>query len=186
MKLRHAFRALTPVVVAALALSACGGDDDDSSGAEGTTTTTAASDSTTSSSADAGATEFVVAVGQTDLGDVLVDADGKTLYVFDADSNGKSSCNAGCDETWPPLVATGDVSVSDDLDSSLFATIQRDDGKTQVTVDGKPLYTYAADANAGDTNGDGVGGVWHAVATDGSALGAQESGSATTAVGSGY
>ena len=183
MKLRHVSRALVPVVVAALALSACGGDDDDSNSAEGTTTTTAASGGSTTSST-AGTTEFVVGVATTDLGETLVDAEGKTLYIFDADSNGKSSCNEGCDATWPPLVTTGDVTVSDELDSSLFATIERDDGSTQVTVDGKPLYTYAADANPGDTSGDGVGGVWHAAGTDGSALGgdgSNASGSDTTA-----
>jgi predicted lipoprotein with Yx(FWY)xxD motif len=183
MKLRHASRALVPVVVAALALSACGGDDDDSS-AEGTTTTTTAARDGSTTSSTAGTSEFVVGVANTDLGDTLVDAEGKTLYIFDADSNGKSSCNAGCDATWPPLVTTGDVTVSEDLDSSLFATIQRDDGSTQVTVDGKPLYTYAADANPGDTTGDAVGGVWHAAGTDGSALGGDgtgDSGSDTTA-----
>ncbi len=89
------------------------------------------------------------------------DADhpGFTLYIFDNDPENGSSCNGGCAGTWPPLL------LADDTASGVgqLGTITRDDGGTQVTYDGRPLYYYAGDANIGDTNGDGLGGVWHVV-----------------------
>ncbi|WP_318247427.1 di-heme oxidoredictase family protein [Microbulbifer agarilyticus] len=86
---------------------------------------------------------------------------GYTLYVFDSDLNvpGTSQCNDGCATNWPPVLvtdgfATGVVNLS---------TIQRADGSYQAAYEGRPLYFYAGDNAAGDTNGDGAGGVWWTV-----------------------
>jgi predicted lipoprotein with Yx(FWY)xxD motif len=91
-------------------------------------------------------------------GDVLVAANGMTLYTFDKDATNKSNCNDGCLKAWPALMATADTKVSGE-----FSIINRDDGGKQIAMNGKPLYFYVADQKAGDVTGDGSGGVWHAI-----------------------
>jgi predicted lipoprotein with Yx(FWY)xxD motif len=91
-------------------------------------------------------------------GDVLVAANGMTLYTFDKDVTNKSNCNDACLKAWPALIATADAKVSGE-----FSIINRDDGGKQIAMNGKPLYFYIADQKAGDITGDGSGGVWHVV-----------------------
>lgn len=91
-------------------------------------------------------------------GDVLVAANGMTLYTFDKDAANKSNCNDGCLKAWPALIATADTKVSGE-----FSVVTRDDGVKQIAMNGKPLYFYVADQKAGDITGDGSGGVWHAI-----------------------
>jgi predicted lipoprotein with Yx(FWY)xxD motif len=95
------------------------------------------------------------------LGKILVAANGMTLYVFDKDAKDTSNCYDTCATNWPALTTTGTPSGSGV--SGALATTARKDGTKQVTLDGKPLYFYAADKNEGDANGDGVGGIWHVV-----------------------
>ena len=91
-------------------------------------------------------------------GDVLVAANGMTLYTFDKDAANKSNCNEACLKAWPALMATADTKVSGE-----FTIINREDGAKQIAMNGKPLYFYVADQKAGDITGDGSGGVWHAI-----------------------
>ena len=164
--------------LAALVLftAACGDDDDDDDTA-GTTSTTDAStttteaDTTTSSTGGDGASAGTVAVAETSLGEVLVDGEGMTLYLFTNDSGGASSCSGGCAETWPPLTVDGEPAGGEGVDAAKLGTIDRDDGSTQVTYNGHPLYLYQADSAPGDVNGQGVGGVWYAVTPDGEQAG---------------
>ena len=93
---------------------------------------------------------------QTGLGEVFTDADGMTLYTYDKDTPGKSNCTGLCAVFWPPVIAA-DTAKS----TGRFTTITHDDGTKQWAYNGKPLYGYINDAKAGDTNGDGVDGVWH-------------------------
>ncbi len=93
---------------------------------------------------------------QTGLGEVFTDAAGMTLYTYDKDTPGKSKCSSLCAVFWPPVIATGTAK-----STGGFTTITRDDGTKQWAYNGKPLYGYINDAKAGDTNGDGVDGVWH-------------------------
>jgi predicted lipoprotein with Yx(FWY)xxD motif len=180
MKLRLLVRLVVPVAVGALVLAACGGDDDDSASANNANPTTTAAAATSTSSSGAASGGLTVAVAKTSLGETLVDAQGRTLYAFKADKGGKSACNTGCVENWPPLTVTGAIKLAPGLDEDDFKTIMRDDGTTQVTDYGQPLYTYAGDSKAGDTHGDGVGGVWYAVGTEGKPANASASGSAST------
>jgi predicted lipoprotein with Yx(FWY)xxD motif len=116
---------------------------------------------TTAATAASGASGGVKIGDTTKLGKVLTDDKGMTLYTFKNDTTpGKSSCNGGCASTWPPAIATTAPKV--DGATGAFTLITRDDGTTQVAYKGAPLYRYAADKTAGDTNGDGVGGVWSA------------------------
>ena len=94
-------------------------------------------------------------------GTILTDSGDLTLYTFDADPLNGSACNAGCVDTWPPLtIPDGDFTTA--LPDG-FDEIARDDGLSQLTYLGKPLYRYSGDSAPGDTNGDGIGGVWHVV-----------------------
>ena len=183
--MRTAPRLLAVAAALALLVAACGDDDDSTDGAA-----TGGEDRTTSTQAEeeeeaAGAGAEVEAA-DTDLGEVLVDADGKTLYVFDNDEGSTSSCEGDCASTWPPLATEGDPTAGEGVDAGLLGTTERSDGTTQVTYDGHPLYTYNADTAAGDTNGQGVGGLWWVVAPDGQKItdtsGGGAGGSTTTAV----
>ncbi len=90
-------------------------------------------------------------------GGMLTDTKGMTLYTFDKDTvPGKSACNGQCLVNWPALsAASSDMAMGD------WTVIARDDGAKQWAYKGKPLYTFARDAKAGDMTGDGNGGVWH-------------------------
>ncbi len=116
-----------------------------------------------SPAASEGAGSYVIDVADSPaLGTYLVGEDGRTLYTFDRDTATASACGGGCAGTWPPFVLEGDeAATAGDGVTGALATITRDDGSRQVAYDGHPLYYYAADAKAGDMNGEGVGGVWH-------------------------
>lgn len=94
--------------------------------------------------------------GATELGQVLVDEDGMTLYTFDPDSPGVSTCTGLCAEAWPPVMAAAGA-----VESDGFTIILRPNNSRQWAHDGMPLYTYAFDLAPGDVNGDGVDGEWH-------------------------
>jgi predicted lipoprotein with Yx(FWY)xxD motif len=142
-----------------LALAACGGS---SYGGSAATQPSASKAAATSGAA--------VATGQTDVGTVLVDGSGKTLYAFAADAKDHSNCSGSCAQYWPPvIVAKGSPTASKDVTATL-GTTARSDGSMQLTVDGWPMYTYAGDAKAGDATGQGKnlsGGLWWVVDSSG-------------------
>lgn len=105
-----------------------------------------------------------------DFGEVLVDGEGMSLYLFQNDEPDESTCYDDCAQTWPPLLTTGEPTAEGEADAALLGTTERDDGTTQVTYDGQPLYTYAADSAPGDTSGQGVGDVWWLVDPAGDAI----------------
>lgn len=117
---------------------------------------------------DSSSAEPVVRIEDSELGGILADADGNTLYLFVPDGQGASVCNDDCADAWPPLL--GDVSAGDGVDESLLGTATRDDGEEQATYNGWPLYYFAADAAAGDTNGQGVNDVWWVISASGDAV----------------
>jgi predicted lipoprotein with Yx(FWY)xxD motif len=117
-----------------------------------------------------GETGATLTVGSTEHGDVLVDADGMTLYVFDPDEQGPSTCDGDCAASWPPLVVDGDPGAGAGVDAALVGTVDRDDGTVQVTYDGWPLYRWVADGTPGDATGQGVQDVWWVVSPDGTVL----------------
>lgn len=95
------------------------------------------------------------------LGDYLTGLNGMTLYVYKNDSADTSTCTAACATNWPPLtVATGTMVTGPSAATAGFGTITRADSTTQVTYNHMPLYYFAGDSAAGDTNGQGKGGVW--------------------------
>ena len=114
----------------------------------------------------------VVKVGPSKLGRVLVDAHGKTLYIWAHDKTSKSSCNGACAGYWPPLITQGRPKAIAGANSKLLGTSRRSDGRMQVTYAGHPLYSFALDTKAGQTNGEGLtdfGGRWDPVSAAGKA-----------------
>jgi predicted lipoprotein with Yx(FWY)xxD motif len=142
-----------------LAVSACG-----SSGSSGSSGSAA---STASSPGGSAATSVHTANDAT-LGSIVVDGTGRTLYRFDMDSASPSAshCTGGCAALWPAAPATAAGTVTG-VDGKLVGSVTGADGKAQLTLAGWPLYTYAADAKAGDTHGQGVQGIWWAVTPTG-------------------
>jgi predicted lipoprotein with Yx(FWY)xxD motif len=92
---------------------------------------------------------------------ILTASTGMTLYTFDPDPPSMSVCNVGCIETWPPLVLSAGDPVAPPGLAGALTTFMRADGRRQVAYEGRPLCFYDGDRQPGDTNGDGLGGVWH-------------------------
>ena len=112
----------------------------------------------------------VVSTAKTSLGRIIVKSNGRTLYLFGKDRNGKSACAGQCATFWPPLITSGKPRVTSGAKASLVGTTRRADGRLQVTYNHHPLYTFAKDTKAGQTNGEGVnafGATWNAVSPAG-------------------
>ncbi len=99
------------------------------------------------------------------VGAYLTGEDGRTLYTFKPDSANTSTCTDACAANWPPfVVGAGDSVTAGSGVSGTLATFVRPDGTLQVAYNGAPLYYFANDTKAGDTNGQGVGGKWFVAA----------------------
>ena len=146
-------------------------------GSDPTTDTTTSANTTTATTAASDATVTVRSTDQ--YGDVLAGPDGRSLYLFTQDDGSTSTCYDGCAQTWPPLTVDGEPAAGDGVTASL-GTTERDDGSTQVTAAGHPLYYYAGDSAPGDTTGQDVGGVWFLLAPDGTAIEGASTASDTT------
>ena len=94
----------------------------------------------------------------------VVAKNGMTLYTFDKDQKGVSTCKSACADLWPAYVVDmrAPLSVSDEVKGLLSSTTQAD-GSLQLTYDGMPLYFYKNDTKVGDMNGDGLNKVWHII-----------------------
>ena len=113
-----------------------------------------------------------IALRSTAVGRVIVGANGRTLYLFTADKGTKSVCYGQCATYWPPLIA-GKPTVGAGLNASKLGTTKRNDGKLQVTYNGRPLYFFALDKKAGDIKGQGYihfGGTWWTVSAAGAKI----------------
>jgi predicted lipoprotein with Yx(FWY)xxD motif len=174
MARRRTLVAATVLASLALVTAACGS----SSGRSAAASAAAG----TSKPASAG----TVAVASSNLGDILVDAQGRTIYLFGADTGTKSACSGACAVNWPPLVTSGTPTVGNGAATSLVGTATRSGGEQQVVYNGHPLYLFAGDQKAGDTNGQGVnafGGSWYALTSAGNQVTAT---SPSTGTGNGY
>lgn len=191
--------------VLALVLAACGGSSSSSSSEQ---TSSGSAGSKASEEGEGGGkpvkaapnaeegTTFVSLGNANDLGMVLVNSQGMTLYDFKKDNGTESSCYGACEGFWPPLIASGEPQPSNGADASLLGTTERKDGKMQVTYAGHPLYTFVEDTKPGEANGnnlDKFGGEWYALdskgdepSTSGGEGTATEEDSSTTSGGGGY
>jgi predicted lipoprotein with Yx(FWY)xxD motif len=132
-----------------------------------------------------------VGVGKTSLGTVLINSEGRTLYLFKADSGSQSACSGACATAWPPLLATGNPTAGTGLSASKLGTITRSGSTQQVTYNGHPLYLFVKDTKPGQTNGQGVtafGAAWFALTPSGTQASAPapSSGGGAASGGGGY
>lgn len=130
------------------------------------------------SSSVSGSSSVTVSTKSTPLGKILVNSKGHTLYLFQSDKKDKSTCNGDCAKAWPPLKANGKTIAKGGVNSKLLSTITRSDGSKQVAYKGHPLYTFADDTKAGQTNGQGIdafGAKWYVLGTDGKQITKQSS-----------
>jgi predicted lipoprotein with Yx(FWY)xxD motif len=126
-----------------------------------------------------------IGVGNSGLGRVLVDGRGRTLYLFENDKHGKSSCAGQCAAFWPPLIASGKPLATAGAKASLLGTTNRADGRLQVTYNHHPLYTFVKDTSKGQTNGeelDAFGAEWYAISSAGSKVGKTDAHSGSSPV----
>ena len=119
------------------------------------------------------AADATIALATNALGEIIVDADGKTLYAFTPDTAGESTCYDDCAAQWPPLVVTDAAAISagTGLDAAKLTTVDRTDGTKQLKYGDWPLYYFAGDTAAGDTNGQGLGTKWYVVDAAGELIG---------------
>lgn len=173
---------LSTIALSILALVAAGCGSSDSSSSS--TAATTASTSTSASSGKSGKAVTIDVADNPDLGQILTDGDGNTVYLFEKDDGNESYCTSSeCVAAWPPVTTSGDVTAGAGADQSLIGTVQREDGTEQVTYDGHPLYLYAGDSKPGDTTGNGLdqfGAEWYALTPDGSNAEGTSSGGSTS------
>jgi len=137
-------------------------------------------------SSEAGA---AVSLRTTKLGAILVGANGRTLYLFAKDRGGKSACAGRCATYWPPLLSRVKPTAGKGVEAALLGRTRRSNGSLQVTYAKHPLYAYALDKRAGQTNGEGssaFGGKWWAVSASGAAVVKAVVSTTTTTTGGGY
>jgi predicted lipoprotein with Yx(FWY)xxD motif len=119
------------------------------------------------------ASGHTIALCRTNLGRVLVNSNGHTLYMFERDKGGKSTCYTGCATVWRPLLKPGMVTLGPGVKRSLLGTTRRRNGTRQLTYNKHPLYTYKLDTRAGQTSGEGstlFGAKWWALSATGKAV----------------
>jgi predicted lipoprotein with Yx(FWY)xxD motif len=144
----------------ALVVAGCGGGGSSSSGqsssAQGGSGASSASQSRygAPSPAPASTGPASVSLRSTKLGKILVDGQGRTLYLFQADKGTTSKCSGACTGIWPPLTTKGKPMAGSGLQAAKLGTARRSDGKLGVTYNGHPLYTYAGDSSPGQTTGE--------------------------------
>jgi len=108
------------------------------------------------SASSSSGTRTKVGVASSQLGRILVDGHGHTLYLFLKDKNGKSACSGACAAYWPALIASGKPHAFAGAKASLLGTIRRADGRRQVTYRHHPLYRFSGDTTKGLTSGQGL------------------------------
>lgn len=167
MKMRRLLAVILPLAVVALVavvVAGCGGSSSGTVGG-GSSYGTGSSYAKPAPKTATG----TVSTRETKLGRILVDANGRTLYLFEKDKGAASTCNGACASIWPPLTA-GKAKAGARVTAADLGTTKRSDGKTEITYAGHPLYTYAGDQKPGDVAGQGLdqfGAEWYALGPDG-------------------
>jgi len=171
-----------------LVLAACGDDDDDATDVTSAPTAAAtdapaapsapaATEAPADTDAPAGSTggsapaagDATVATAESDLGTILVDGEGMTLYLFVPDAQGETTCTGDCLANWPALI--GPATAGEGADEAMLGTTPRpEDGAEQVTYNDWPLYHFGGDAAPGDVNGQELNDNWYVVDPSGNAI----------------
>jgi predicted lipoprotein with Yx(FWY)xxD motif len=160
---RRTMLSAAAIVGVAIVLAACG------SSAKKASTAAAPTSAASSSTSQAASSSTAISTASSPKGQILVNAQGKSLYVFDKDTAGKIACTTGCVAVWPPLVVPSGTSAPTgvmDVTATL-GTVMRPEGTTQLTSDGRPLYSFSGDSGPGQVNGDGFMNIWHVAKVSG-------------------
>ncbi|MGN6189600.1 MAG: COG4315 family predicted lipoprotein [Conexibacter sp.] len=168
--------AVALVLLAAPLLAACGSGSN-SANANGGTTTTMRSHTTAAT---------VKTASASGLGTILVDGQGRAIYLFQRDTGPTSTCSGACIAAWPAVTTHGRPQAAGGVAAAKLGVTKRGDGTMQVTYAGHPLYYYAGDAASGETNGQALnafGAPWYVLGTNGGAITTQTSGGSS---GGGY
>jgi predicted lipoprotein with Yx(FWY)xxD motif len=175
-------RGAIALAAAALVLAACGPGGSGATVRPPTTTPATAAPPSAAPASDAPASMaggITLAIATADVGDYVTGEGGMALYIFTPDfaAPGKSVCNDECATNWPPLVVDdiAEVTAGTGVTGEL-GTVTRDDGTTQVTLGGNPLYYFAGDSAAGDVNGQGLQDVWYLADAEGDGVDAPQTG----------
>ncbi len=159
-------RLLAPAVVGVLILGACTSSTESSAAASSAPAESSDPAESAAAESQPAAGDATVTTADSEHGEILTDAEGMTIYFFANDTEGVSNCSGDCLENWPIVPVDGEPT-GDDAVTAELGTIDAADGSTQLTVNGFPAYYFAGDSEAGDTNGQGVGGVWWVFGADG-------------------
>ncbi|MEV4329605.1 hypothetical protein AB0K02_03550 [Streptomyces sp. NPDC049597] len=108
-----------------------------------------------------------VTTAESELGTILVDGKGRTLYGFTKDKPGQATCDADCIAVWPALISPADVTADGAADPALLKETKLSAGAEQAVYGDWPLYYYVGDVTPGDVNGQGLDGEWFVIAADG-------------------
>jgi predicted lipoprotein with Yx(FWY)xxD motif len=125
---------------------------------------------TTSKAGSAGAGVARIAVEDSSLGRILVNGQGRTVYLFEKDTGKASTCYGACANVWRPVTTSGAPKAGKEAIAGMLGTSKRRNGTLQVTYNRHPLYTYAGDAKSGQTNGQGsdeFGAEWYVLSPAG-------------------
>ena len=173
---------LRPALVAAgaaILLVACGGSPQGSTGSSGSSGSSGSATPMPTAQSSPVKTATATVKGKNET--ILVNSDGMTLYYYTPDKDNSVTCTGSCASIWPPLAAAASgVPGSVSGLSGKFASDPDPSGGSVITYNGWPLYTFASDNAAGQTNGQGLQGVWF-VATP--SLAANATGSASSSNG---
>jgi predicted lipoprotein with Yx(FWY)xxD motif len=168
----------TALVLATLTLAACGEDSDEVSEPASAPETQAQETGATGGQGEQGKDQesqkpgVEIVTGDSQFGEILFDGDEQAIYLFDKETGDRSECYGECAEAWPPVLTDGEPQAGGAVDQKLLGTTERDDGSTQVTYDGQPLYYYVDDPPGQVLchNVDEFGGLWLVLGADGQAL----------------
>jgi predicted lipoprotein with Yx(FWY)xxD motif len=122
----------------------------------------------------------LVKLRKTSLGEVLVDASGRTLYLYTPDRHDKSVCYGQCASYWPPLLTTGKPRAGAGVKAKLLGVTKRKGGSRQVTYAGHPLYLFVQDSKPGQTTGEEFQTVWYVVSAAGKKVEKEAASTSTT------
>ncbi len=150
-----------------LAATAC------SSGSSSSSTAAGPVSSSASQASSAAATTINLQAISGIPGKALVDSQGRTLYLFEADKGSTSMCSGACAAAWPPVTVSGAPQAGSGVSQSMLGTITRSDGSMQLTYNHHPLYYFAGDASAGQDKGQGskaFGAGWYVVSASGAKI----------------
>lgn len=154
----------------AVAIAGCGGGDSTNGGGGYGGRGGGGESTSEANSSDGGGAGVVKAAKVGDLGTIIVNSEGLTLYDFHKDKGGTSACYGACAGAWPPLLTEGEPKAEAGAMASQLGTTERKDGSVQVTYNGWPLYTYAGDKAPGEANGNDIdqfGAEWYALLPSG-------------------